>query len=145
MLKVKNVKCKQPTLGVSGFKKKVVHRGVEAKVKLPLKDKETLYNYKQCLKEFRSMRGRKKNAFKKNNCIGRRSWQTTKQNKETWYHELITQQVKSELAEVITQVLGSVVKNAGANKNSGKKRHQFTAVFKASAINDYGKGDFKRL
>ena len=65
MLKVKNVKCKQPTLGVSGFKKKVVHRGVEAKVKLPLKDKETLYNYKQCLKEFRSMRGRKKNASSK--------------------------------------------------------------------------------
>ena len=59
MLKVKNVKRKQPTLGVSGFKKKVVHRGVEAKVKLPLKDKETLYNYKQCCEEEKKMHSRK--------------------------------------------------------------------------------------
>ena len=38
------------------------------------------------------------------------------------------------LEVILKQLVGSVAKSTGENKNSGKKRHQHTAVFKAAVI-----------
>ena len=54
-------------------------------------------------------------------CFLCRSCQTTKPNKETCYHKLLTLQVKGVLEEIVQQVVGSVAKSTAANKTLAKR------------------------
>ena len=49
-------------------------------------------------------------------------------------------QLKDVVDRLIDRVVVNIAKSTGANKIAGKKRHQYTASFKASAINEYENG-----
>ena len=49
-------------------------------------------------------------------------------------------QLKDVVDRLIDRVVANIAKSTGANKIAGKKRYQYTASFKASAINEYENG-----
>ena len=55
-------------------------------------------------------------------------------NQRKDFDELLTLQVKSVIGEIDNHVVAAVAESAGASKNSGKKREQYTSQFKAAAI-----------
>lgn len=55
-------------------------------------------------------------------------------NQRKDFDELLTLQVKSVIGEIVNHVVAAVAESAGASKNSGKKREQYTFQFKAAAI-----------
>ena len=51
--------------------------------------------------------------------------------------ELISLSVKDVVGNVVNKVVSAKAKSEGASKVAGKKRHQYSAAFKAEAINTY--------
>ena len=54
--------------------------------------------------------------------------------------ELISLSVRDVVENLVNKVVGAKAKSEGSSKVAGKKRHQYSAAFKAEAINAYDNG-----
>ena len=59
---------------------------------------------------------------------------------ENGYDEFISIHVKDVVDRIVNTVVANITKSKGANKNAAKRRHQYTASFKAPTINEYKDG-----
>ena len=129
----KKLKRKQPTLAAFGFTKKVVHRGEEVAVNMPLETIEVLIRCDHCEKLFKSEQGlsfHKKVMHGSSNNSSVTISQPTKPNDD----ELLSLAVEDVVNKVVNKVVSTEAKRDGAAKMAGKKRHQYPATFKAEAI-----------
>ncbi|XP_065658758.1 jerky protein homolog-like [Hydra vulgaris] len=133
----KIIKRKQPTLAAFGFTKNVMHRGEMSAIRLPLEAVETSVECKHCKKLFKSQQGlafhvKVIHGISKQDCKHSQS-QVLQRNEE-----LITLAVKDVLNNIVNKVVSEMKKSEESRQLAGKKRHQYTAAFKAEAINAYG-------
>ena len=69
------------------------------------------------------------------NCVS-----SSHKKERTGYDELMSLPVKDAADRLVDSAVANIAKSTGENKIAGKKRHQYTVSFKASAINLYENG-----
>ena len=129
----KKLKRKQCMLAAFGFTKKVVHRGEEVAVNMPLEIMEVLIRCDHCEKLFKSEQGlsfHKKVMHGSSNNSSVTISQQVKPNDD----KLLSLAVEYVVNKVFHNVVSTEAKRDGLAKMAGKKQHQYPATFKAEAI-----------
>ena len=120
MSKVKNIKRKQLTLAAFEFKNTIVHRGVEAEVKLPTDGIEVLYPCNNCERKFNSSQGLSFHVKTMHQNMISNSVSSSPKKEQTGYDELMSLQVKDVVDTLIDRVVSNIAKSTGENKIAGK-------------------------
>ena len=136
----KRIKRKQPTLAVFDFTKKVKHIAEEITIQMPLEAVETLFECENCEKSFKSLQRLAFHAKVMHSIISKEDRKTLKPPVMQSDEELISLSVKEVIENLVNKVVSARAKREGASKVAGKKCHQYSAAFKAEAINTYENG-----
>lgn len=138
---------KQKSLGAYGFTKTVVHRGVPINVSIPEYVDPDVSNIpcNHCSMSFKTNQALALHTkckhpladaeppVKKRNTVNQTLPSPPKEKHSV--DSVIEAESKTVLNVVIKRVVGIVGKSEGAKQLKGKKRHKYTAQFKADAIN----------
>ena len=101
---------------------------------------ETLFECENCEKSLKSPQGLTFHAKVMHSIIPKEDRKTSKAPVMQSDKELISLSVKNVVENLVNKVVNKRAKSAGASKVAGKKRHQYSTVFKAEAINAYDNG-----
>lgn len=153
---------KQATLGAVGVKRFVMHMGEKVQVEMPLRFVETYnHNCQHCGKGFKQPSGLATHvklvhgnadsggsstavattANKRNKSVIPKINSTNLLNEddvEIVNHriDLVKLECRDILQNIIEKVEGRIAKSDGAKKLAGKKRHSYSAIYKADAIHE---------
>ena len=135
---------KQKSLAAFGFSKTVVHRGVANRVFIPeyVDEVKGTINCSHCTMKFKTKQGLAVHAKCKHPSFepAEKKVRITKESLSTSSEKSISIDsiVRSEVQDVLNGVVGKVVgivgKSEGTKQPKGKKRHGYTAQFKAEVI-----------
>ena len=140
----KRIKRKQPTLAAFGFTKKVKHRSTEMVIQMLLEAVETLFECESCEKSFKTPQGLAFHAKVMHSIIPKEDRKTSVPPVMQSNEELISLSVKDMVENLVNKVVRARAKSEAASKVADKKHHQYSASFKAEAINACDNGANQR-
>ena len=140
---LKRIKRKQPALAAFGFTKKIKHRGEEIAIHMLLEAVETLFEWENCEKSFKSPQGLAFHAKVRQGIIPK-EYCTSEPPVIQSAEELISLLVKYVVENLVNKVVNTRAKSEGASKVV-KKCHQYSAAFKGKTINAYDKQQIKKV
>ena len=107
---------------------------------MPLEAVETLFECENSEKSFKSLQGLAFHAKVMHSISPREYRKTSEPPVMQSDEELIILSVKYVVENLVNKVVSASAKSEGASKVAVKKRHQYSAAFKAEAINTYDNG-----
>ena len=140
----KRIKRKQSTLAAFGFIKNVKHRSTEMAIQMSLETVETLFECENCEKSFKSPQGLAFHAKIMHSIIPKEDRKTSEPPVMQSNEELISLSVKDVVKNLVNKIVRARAKSEAASKVADKKHHQYSAAFKAEAINACDNGANQR-
>ena len=162
----RNRPTSQPTLAAFGVKKFVMHNGEKVKIDLPLRAVEIAKNYPCdfCGKSFKKPSGLAAHT----KCVhGTQNYGSSTSTKQVEIPKMdensklpgssqydvvkvdrvdvVKEECKEVLLGIMGKIEGNIAKSAAAKKQAGKKRHSYSAVFKADAIFECMEGECTQM